>query len=371
VHVLVVAPVGLHSHWLKEANSLRLEIDLQSWAALPKNLPSSQTLLVVDEAHFAQSLESKRTQALLRLARHPNLMAIWMITGTPMKNGRPVELYPLLAAINHRLADDKKAFEKYFCDAHWQKYGLHRIWNCGGATNLDTLKTLVSPLILKRTKENCFGFFPKLRKQHLVSLSKSESIGFEHRISLVLDEYRLRVQQGLVKSDAESLVVLLALRQITSEYKLQAVSTFVTKLLNEDEAVVLFSCFLQPLELLHKYLGGALLTGQNTLKEREFAVNSFQKGDYNLLLATYRTGGLGYTLHRARHVVLLDRPWTPGDINQAEDRCHRIGMKAPLTSHWFKLGFVDELVDSLIGSKNANIKKFIGAGSVFNTSSKI
>ncbi len=359
VHVLVIAPLGLHDHWLKEASALHIDIDLHSWAALPKNLPASATLLVVDEAHFAQSLKAKRSQALLKLSRHPSLMAIWMITGTPMKNGRPVELYPLLAAIQHPLAEDQRAFEKDFCNGHWQKYGFYRIWNCHGATNLNELRILLSSLILKRSKDNCFGLLAKIRQEHLVSLTKAEAIGFDHRIRLVLDEYRLRVEQGLVQSNAESLTALLALRQISSEYKLPAVTNLVNQLIEQGQSVVLFSSFIEPLKLLNNHLDGFLLTGENSFKERELAVNSFQKGQKNLLLTTYRTGGLGYTLHRAKHVILLDRPWTPGDVTQAEDRCHRIGMKGTLTSHWFKLGFVDELVDSLIASKNDNINEFI------------
>ena len=67
------------------------------------------------------------------------------------------------------------------------------------------------------------------------------------------------------------------------------------------------------------------------------------------------TGGLGFTLPRARHVVLVERPWTPGDAEQAEDRCHRIGMGAALTSHWLQLGVADQLVDDLIASKAERI----------------
>ena len=59
---------------------------------------------MVDEAHYGQSMAALRTQALLRLARHPRLRAIWLLTGTPMKNGRPDQLYPLLAAIDHPIA---------------------------------------------------------------------------------------------------------------------------------------------------------------------------------------------------------------------------------------------------------------------------
>jgi hypothetical protein len=54
-------------------------------------------------------------------------------------------------------------------------------------------------------------------------------------------------------------------------------------------------------------------------------------------------------------VLLIERPWTPGDAEQAEDRCHRIGMGSALTSHWLQLGVADQLVDGLIASKAERI----------------
>jgi hypothetical protein len=84
-------------------------------------------------------------------------------------------------------------------------------------------------------------------------------------------------------------------------------------------------------------------------------VNRFQAGKQPCLIATFGTGGLGFTLHRARHVVLIERPWTPGAAEQAEDRCHRIGMGASLTSHWPQLGVADQLVDELITCKAERI----------------
>jgi hypothetical protein len=89
--------------------------------------------------------------------------------------------------------------------------------------------------------------------------------------------------------------------------------------------------------------------------ERQRLVLRFQAGELPLLIATFGTGGLGFTLHRARHVVLIERPWTPGDAEQAEDRCHRIGMGGSLTSHWLQLGVADQLVDGLIASKAETI----------------
>ena len=108
-------------------------------------------------------------------------------------------------------------------------------------------------------------------------------------------------------------------------------------------------------------MGGELLIGRQRPAERQLAVDRFQQGDSDLLLATFGTGGLGFTLHRARHVVLLERPWTPGDVDQAEDRCHRLGMDGVgLTCHWLQLGPADQLVDGLVASKAQQIEILLG-----------
>ncbi|MGA0989712.1 MAG: SNF2-related protein, partial [Vulcanococcus sp.] len=84
--VVVIAPTGLHRHWRQEAAALQLQITLLSWAALPQELPEASTVLIADEAHYAQNLSAARTQAFLRLARHPRLRVAWLLSGTPMKN---------------------------------------------------------------------------------------------------------------------------------------------------------------------------------------------------------------------------------------------------------------------------------------------
>jgi hypothetical protein len=47
----------------------------------------------------------------------------------------------------------------------------------------------------------------------------------------------------------------------------------------------------------------------------------------------------------------VDRPWTPGDVNQAEDRVRRIGQKRPVRSIWIRAFPIDEQIDSLIDHK--------------------
>ncbi|MEB3234864.1 MAG: DEAD/DEAH box helicase [Cyanobacteriota bacterium] len=363
--VVVVAPVGLHAHWLREAAAVQLHLELHSWAALPSALPPAGCVLIADEAHYAQNSQTQRTAALLRLARHPRLRACWLLTGTPMKNGRPAQLHPLLAAIGHPIAADQRAFEARYCAGYWSEQGGRRQWNAQGASNLDELQRLVRPLMLHRRKQDCLDLPPKHRLLQPVQLSDPDASAFDRELQVCLQDYRRRAALGLVRRDAEALAALSALRQLGSKYKLQAACDLVEPLLARGESVVVFTAFVASARaLVHRLAPGAAagpLTGAVEATKRQQLVDAFQRGETPLLVTTYGTGGLGFTLHRARHVVLLERPWTPGDAEQAEDRCHRIGMGAALQCHWLQLGAADQLVDGLIASKADRIAVVLGA----------
>jgi len=357
--VVVIAPVGLHQHWRQEAMSLGLRLELHSWARLPPALPEAGTVLLADEAHFAQNREARRTQAFLKLARHPRLRAVWLLSGTPMKNGRPVQLLPLLEAIGHPLADDRRGFEERYCQGHWRERAGRRVWQASGASQLDELQRLLRPLLLHRRKEQCLDLPPKQRRLHPVRLSAAAAERFDGRLQRCVEAYRVRAARGEVRREAELLAVLTALRCIASHSKVPAASRLVEELLRSGGSVVVFTAFRSTAQLLQRLHGGeervALLCGSVPPARRQALVDRFQAGECPLLIATYGTGGLGFTLHRACHVVLLERPWTPGDAEQAEDRCHRIGMGSMLTSHWLQLGVADQLVDGLIASKEETI----------------
>lgn len=360
--VVVVAPAGLHPHWRQEALCLGLVLELHSWARLPRELPPAGCVLLADEAHFAQNLSARRTQAFLRLARHPRLRAAWLLTGTPMTNGRPVQLFPLLAAIGHPLAADQRRFETLYCHGHWQERRGLRHWHAQGATRLEELHRLVRPLVLLRSKQQCLDLPPKHRCTHPVDLPPSEAQRFQRLVDGAVADYRKRVAQGLVRSDAETLAIFTALRQIASQAKVAAVVALVAELMAQGEAVVVFTGFVSTARALAPALtrqgqDPVALTGGVPPRHRQLLVDAFQEGQRPALIATFGTGGLGFTLHRARHVVLVERPWTPGEAEQAEDRCHRIGMGASLTSHWMQLGMADQLVDDLLASKSARISE--------------
>ena len=354
--LLVVAPVALHQHWQLEALSLELAPQLLSWARLPQEPPPAGVVLLVDEAHFAQNIDAKRTQALLRLARHPRMRAVWLLSGTPLKNGRPVQLLPLLMAIGHPLARDRRAYEELFCNGHWRQAGARMVWDCQGASRLEELQRLLRPQLLFRRKADCLDLPPKLRCFRPVLLAASQQKRLDLALQQRLENYRQRATAGLVRSDAETLALLTAMRRLCALQKLPAAISLVQQLRAAGEAVVLFSSFVAPLAQLQRFLGGELLTGQVPLLQRQQRLLRFQAGSSDLLLATYGVGGIGLGLERASQVVLLERPWTPGDAEQAEDRCHRLGSKSTVTSHWLQLGSADALIDALILSKADRIE---------------
>ena len=175
-----------------------------------------------------------------------------------------------------------------------------------------------------------------------------------------MQAYRRRAAAGAVAADAEALALLTVLRRLAGLYKLPAAVALITALRAAGEPLVVFSSFVAPLRQLQRRCGGLVLCGAVAQPERQRCLDVFQAGGSDLLLCTYGVAGVGLGLQRASQVLLLERPWTPGDVDQAEDRCHRIGSRRPVTSHWLQLGFPDDLVDALVLSKADRIEVVLG-----------
>ena len=101
----------------KNYSKTRCKISINSWAKIPTiNTINSKFILIADEAHAMQSLLSSRTKNILLLCQNKNCYGVILSTGTPMKNGRPSNILPLLIGINHPVSWNKLQFEKKYCD---------------------------------------------------------------------------------------------------------------------------------------------------------------------------------------------------------------------------------------------------------------
>lgn len=109
--------------------------------------------------------------------------------------------------------------------------------------------------------------------------------------------------------------------------------------------------------LVHKY-------AHTCSQERQAIVDDFQNGNLDILICTFGVGSVGITLTRSSSVILLDRPWTPGDALQAEDRIRRIGQTAQRIQSLWLHGFdIDDKLDKLLKKKDSRVHAVLDADS--------
>jgi len=84
-------------------------------------------------------------------------------------------------------------------------------------------------------------------------------------------------------------------------------------------------------------------TGDVDPKDRDTMVEDFQRGDLDILVGTMESMYQGLTLTASSSEHFITRSWVPAINEQAEDRCHRVGQRNPITIHIYEgQGTVDD-----------------------------
>lgn len=235
--------------------------------------------------------------------------------------------------------------------------GSKSIWDNSGAAHLDELAVKTEDVIFRRTKAECLTELPaKTRLFKEAVLEASAAKQYQETICSLVDDYRRRAKLGEVDENAEALVTLNILRKVGSEFKVQSAIALAEELLEQNQQVVLFTEFVESAKAIASSLGGLLLTGETKPVERQGLVDQFQSGDNKIFVGTIKAGGLGLTLTSASNVILVDRPWSPGETDQAEDRCHRLGQENAVFATWLQLGNIDQAIDNLLEQKQERIE---------------
>eukprot|EP00793_Prasinoderma_coloniale_P000562 PRCOL_00003710-RA len=329
--VVVLAPKSVLESWRREAAAADVAIDAHSWA----------------KAHYMQSPKAKRTRDALALALAPSCVACVLITGTPMRNGDVANLVPLLqAARERRLADDPKGFVRRY------------------KGDLAALHRATRHVVLRRTKAQCVDLPPKTRVVLRADPSAAERSAYARAVA---EARRRRGGEGGRGGDA--LALLSAVRRAASLAKVGAALGVCEELLQQGRSVVVFAAFLDTVDALRAGLAAAgaechAVVGGQAAAERQRAVDAFQRegGGARAIVCTFGAGGVGLTLTAASDVVLVDRPWAPGDAAQAEDRVHRIGAPRPVTAVWLTAFDVDRHVDAVVGAKSEAAARVVDDG---------
>jgi hypothetical protein len=318
--IIVVAPAGLRINWLREAEAVHARIEIYSWAKVPETIRGDYTL-IADEAHYAQNMKAQRTKRFLALAKAAK--AVFALTGTPIKNGRPTNLFPLLVATNHPLGKDRSHFERRYCNAgptSWTK------WDVTGAAHLEELHELIRDGLLRRMKEECLDLPGKLRVVRDIrdELSTTRAIATPAPSTTCSSITSAASWPGEIE-EADALVMLNHLRHASSLAKVEAAIEMAEEVIEQGGQVVIFTRSSTQRTSWWRSWAGAVASPARTTRSRvrPRSTRSRRATEGDRLHAGRRQRR--HHAHAAQTVILVDRPWTPGDALQAEDRLYRIG----------------------------------------------
>mmetsp|Transcript_1510 Transcript_1510/g.2171 ORF Transcript_1510/g.2171 Transcript_1510/m.2171 type:complete len:1046 (-) Transcript_1510:64-3201(-) len=120
--------------------------------------------------------------------------------------------------------------------------------------------------------------------------------------------------------------------------KLSMVDKLLKKLKERGSRVLIFTQMTRILDILEDYMvmrgyQYCRIDGNTDYDVRESSIEAFNKPDsekFCFILST-RAGGLGINLQTADICILYDSDWNPQADLQAQDRCHRLGQKKPVS----------------------------------------
>jgi SWI/SNF-related matrix-associated actin-dependent regulator 1 of chromatin subfamily A len=304
-------------------------------------------VLILDEAHYIK--HGKKTlrgeAAQLLAAEVPHII---LLTGTPITS-RPIELYPLLNITAPAAWSNFWQYAHRYCAARNNGWG----WDFTGASNLDELYEKTRAYIVRRTKEQVLQELPAKRRVPL-AMSTQDLGEYEKALGEAREQIIYARTAGLPIA-ANHLALIERMKQAAVSAKLPAAMDWIKDFINSGEKLVVFVTHHFVVDALMSVFGNKAvrLTGEDRQKARQDAIDRFQNDDeVRLFVGNIQAAGVGITLTAASDVAFLEFGWTPGEHDQAEDRCHRIGQHDSVTC-WYLAAedTIDEKIINLLERK--------------------
>src|SRR5574343_20431 len=382
--LLVVCPAGLRLNWAREIAKWHLRdgstdvlldgkgkirphrstiVSYDLAVRLRADLMRQQyDLVILDEGHYLKNPSAHRTKTALGYRRKAESGLISLaprrvvLTGTPIPN-HVDECYSVIRALAPETIDSMnfRAFLGHYAIVKSNGFGDKVV---GIRHEAELYQRLRAGFMVRRLKADVLKDLPD-KTYKMVVFDKS---GFKS----VLNRER---QFSAAEILSRGLPVGSALPEIRRERgiaKAPLVSQYVEDLLEDGTpAVVVFAHHVDVVKILAQNLNRYapnVITGQTSAKERQEAIDSFQKGG-RVIICNIVAGGVGVTLTRAADVVFAEASWVPGENEQAEDRAHRIGQtRGVLVHHLVGEGSLDAAILGSAAMKRRNIRTILDGG---------
>ena len=362
-----------------------------SWAGITEPKTRAQLLghkwdrIILDESHYAKSIETKRTQAVYGQFLQDGLIVdaatalvrkaderVWPLTGTPMPNA-PNDLYPMLRSLKPEClhADPDKGWPdvtKYqsflhrYCVVRMKKISnFRKIPVVVGGRNLPELRERIGDFMLRRTQQDV-----GIREPIYDTLPLTVSPSMLRAAEKDLD--REKVLKAAMEGATKELEMHLGpLRRLTGEMKARAVVDFV-----KDE----FDCGLDKIVLAywHKDVGQILadglsqfgvvgLSGETSQQKRQKAEEQFRDDPKTrVFLGQIAAAGEAIDLSAAANLLFVETAFLPSHMKQMSLRItnHQQTRQALVRVAALE-GSIDEALQTLLMRKWAAIREVLSA----------
>ncbi|KAG5974244.1 hypothetical protein E4U58_003390 [Claviceps cyperi] len=298
--------------------------------------------LVVDEG---QRLKNDRN-LLYRALRAMKIPFRLLLTGTPLQNNKR-ELFNLIQFIDHSRKAKQLDLEFSILDKE----------------TLPKLHEMIRPYFLRRTKAGVLKFLPPMTQiilpvtmtviqerlsksimaknpQLIKAIFANDKMRSKERGSLnnILMQLRKCLCHPFMYSEAieeeHNNPDIIHRNLVEASAKLLLLELMLPKLKERGHRVLIFSQFLQQLDIMEDFLNGIgyeyrRLDGQISSLEKQRGIDAFNEPHstvFAFLLST-RAGGVGINLATADTVIIMDPDFNPHQDIQALSRAHRIGQK--------------------------------------------
>ena len=344
--------------------------------------PFEWSAIICDEATAIKGFKSKISKAVKKLAAKVPIR--FALTGTPIENGRPEELYSIMQFVDPKLLGRFDLFDQTFIvrnqfggvqryrnlpifhekmkqaavrkvqtDADVAPYLPDTIYRDPLLVSLDSKTSTLYNTIADELAQELY------EAQQLLgaNFSLTAHYGHDHQHGGPADALRgsimskitalrmlcdhpLLLQESADKFDKEdgegsaycsSLKFRGLLEGVTKSHKLDELKSYVKDHLDTDpEAkVVIFTSYVGMLKKIQEVIGGTLYTGYMNAKEKEASKEKFLTDPECRVFISSDAGGYGVDLPIANLLVNYDLPWSAGLAIQRNGRIKRASSRWP------------------------------------------
>lgn len=347
INVLITSP-NVAFEFLGREKSVVTSYNLAKYVRL-----YNPDFIIVDESHYVKNPVSQRTKLILGnptddiwrgiVSNIPTLF----LTGTPLPNGKPSELWPILNRCAPDVIDNLGYWD--FIQKFCTYYDDGNEIKITGAKNTKELYTRLrgSGFMIRRLKKDVLKDLPPKRYKMVIF----PAIG---KLKSIVEKEAPFSAEEIIKNGVPEGSPLPNIRKEMGIAKAPQCIEYIRDLLIGGlHKIVVFAHHPEVVRLLEEGLSQfnpVSIIGATPVKKRQKRVDTFQENPIIRVFIGTEAAEEGWTLTTAHDVALAEPEWVPGKNEQRADRIHRIGQTERVLVH---IAVVENSLDARILSSAA------------------